>query len=242
MNDYSLILLEIKMFFHEHIVRSIVVLILVLLFPIVIIPQIRFLFEARSNIDKAQDRLVSLEAKRQRLERLDREKLVKDARLTSLALPSDRDNIYLILDTLELLSSQSQVGLGRYSISPGVADKGPNIAGTPYIQIKLNVKTDRDKLRVFLQNLSRALPLTKVDTVSFTARDTGLTLSFFYKPEETELPSLSTNLSSLHPSYDEIIEELSDRSNVALTPQPLEEPIESLPTTPQTTDRSNPFF
>lgn len=240
--DYKFFLLEFKMFFREHVIRAIVIVVLMLLFPVIIIPEIRFLFEVRSNITQVENRLTALKTKRQRLETLDREKLARDVRLTSLALPSDKDNVYLILDALELVSSESDVGLGRYSISPGTGQKGPSVAGIPYIQIKINVKADREQLSLFLQNLSQVLPLTKVDAITSTNKDSALTLSFFYKPETSTLPALSGELPALHAKYDEIIEDLSNRSNVNLAPQPLEEPIESLPTTPQTTDRSNPFF
>lgn len=226
------------------------ILIIVLLIPFVIVPQLQVVLKARDDITQAKVLLKKLQDKKTSLQTMDDAKLRHDLSLATLAIPTSKD-IGAALVTLDILAQKNLVTLGNYSSTVGSIEGGSDLKvnpnapqlSAPSIRITIAVVGEKENIKAFLSAVTTALPLMEVDEISAAKNITTIGISSYYKPILASAPALDSQLPSAD-KFNPVLTLLASRSaqiglSVDTTP-PIDfsQPSQDL----QLFKRANPFF
>lgn len=221
------------------------IVLIALLVPFIIIPQVQAILQVREEIDVGRKRFIRLEEKRTKLQLGDTTKLRHDLSLTTLALPSTKD-IGAALVTLDILAQKNGITVGNFSSSIGAIDEvnetkgsGTVLVGAPSIKLSVAVIGEEAKIKNFLTSLTLALPLMRVEEIVLSKREATITLSVYYKPIIANLPPVDSEL----PSFEKLAPTLSTLASrsaqLGLSIDTTNFDSENIQ---QKFQRSNPFF
>lgn len=167
---------------------AIVVALVILLLMGVVIPNIRKIMGTRKEIKQQSEKLLSLEKKATELQTMNEQDLVEELILLEEALPSGKD-VLALFRSLDGLAADSQVYLGKISLSPGrIASASATPSAVPREGDLVSEQKERrgssslDALNFsfrltgtfagmmkFLENIEKLRPLMKVDTFELTS-------------------------------------------------------------------------
>ncbi len=158
-----------------------IILICIILFIFVIIPQIQNVIELQDEQKDEEKKLEILKNNLNLLYNLDSNTLDKQLKLTSKALPVDKDFIG-ILSGIAVASNKANVTLGDYGFQVGDINKAPtNVKGVPSLELSLTVNGDLNNLISFIKELEKTLPISEIVGINLTSRNATLKTLFYYK-------------------------------------------------------------
>lgn len=192
------------------------VLICIILFVKLIIPQIQNLTDLKKQEEQENQKLQILKNNLSLLYNLNQNTLDSQLKITSKTLPVEKDFIG-ILNGISAAASKAKVGLGDYGFQVGDLTKLPtSVKGYPSIQLVLNISGSLDSSINFLKELEKTVPMSEVTDVSLNNRGSNLNLVFYYKPLapvklRDDIPLVPLSSQNLN-----VIDDLSGWNNVQL--------------------------
>lgn len=155
-------------------------------------PKIREVIAIQQKISQERKTLAQLTQKVALLEGLDQNELSTKTDKVLKILPTEK-NVPFILQTLRLLSSQTNINLSKLTVSPGSlstdsAQLNPP-ADLPVLTLDINLDGDKDKIKSFLSSLEFTSPLMRVKTISFSQKgDSSIALEMVLETYFLPLP------------------------------------------------------
>ncbi len=192
------------------------VLICLILFVKLIIPQIQNLTDLKKQEEKENQKLQILKNNLTLLYNLNQDTLDNQLKITSKTLPVDKDFIG-ILNGISVAASRAKVSLGDYGFQVGDLTKLPtSVKGYPSIQLVLNISGNLDNSINFLKELEKTVPISEVTDVNLNNRGSNLSLVFYYKPLapvklRDDIPLIPLSSQSIN-----IINNISEWNNIQL--------------------------
>lgn len=188
----------------------------VVLFIYVIMPQVQKIQNLQNQEKQEARKLEILRNNLNLLYSLDAATLDNQLKLTSKAVPVNKDFIG-ILNGVAVAASKSNAVLGDYGFQVGDIGKAPTrVKGIPTMQLELNIGGDITVLLNFLKELSKTVPLSEVKLISLTSNKATLTTLFFYEPLPPVKIKDDLPLSALSSSVLETINNISKMNNATL--------------------------
>lgn len=163
-------------------------------------PSIDGIFETRDHIAASQAKLETLSQKEDLLKDLDQQELVSQAKKLDDAVSSSVD-LPLILATLQSKALEAGVEVGEFSMSSSFAAVALlPVAGAEKLsvfQFKTDLIGNFEGLEVFIEKLSNASPLLRIDSVTFSRDKSQMVLKSYFQPK-TIAPAQALPLTALN--------------------------------------------
>ncbi len=168
--------------YKNYIVPIAIIIACIILFFLVIIPQIQNVITLQQEQRREEEKLEILKNNLNLLYNLDSNTLDKQLKLTSKALPVNKDFIG-ILSGIAVASSKASVTLGDYGFQVGDINKTPtNVKGVPSLELSLTVNGDLNNLISFIKELEKTIPISEIIGINLTSRNATIKTLFYYKP------------------------------------------------------------
>jgi hypothetical protein len=188
-----------------------------ILFIYVITPQIQNIQALQNQEKQEANRLEVLKNNLNLLYNLDSKTLDNQLRLTSNAVPVDKDFIG-ILNGVAIAASKSNSTLGDYGFQVGDIGKAPSsVKGIPSMQLQLVINGNIATLLKFIKELKETVPLSEIKAISLTNNAVNLTTLFYYEPLPPVRIKDDAPLSPLSSSVLEVISNLTKMNNANST-------------------------
>lgn len=202
-----------------HIGVFVVIIFLTLKF---LLPQLDSLFVTRDTLAKTSSRRVALQTKLDILEGLNRPETNQKLDTLNKALPNQKD-IGTMVGSLQYTSGKANVNLGSFSIIVGslaTASGAVSKIGIPTIQFNLNIRGDIDDVSPFLRELNNIFPVLQVGTISFSGESAIITLSYFYKPQVSQVGAPDSPLPKTTVAQEDIFQKIKHRITPPVSVEP----------------------
>lgn len=168
--------------YREYLIHSGVILVCIILFIVVIIPQIKNLVQAIQNAEKNQKGIEILKNNVNFFSNLNDEKLDSEVKIVTSSLPAEKDFI-LILRSLSNVSSKARVSLGDFNFKIGeLSTKSAQTTQKPSLSLSIILNGDARDTSRFLNELAKTLPLSEVTDIQVGSNQSTLNVHFYYKP------------------------------------------------------------
>ena len=161
-------------------------IVLLLLIPILIVPQVQLLFQVAREIEDQKFYISKLENKRTQLTTIGDEELRANFLLSSAALPSSKD-VGGSLVALDALAQEHRVTIVNFTTTD-TDEKLTSRVAAPAIAITVTVQGGRQEIQDFVDDLGRSLPLMNVKGIALIKNKAAIALASYYKPIDTKLP------------------------------------------------------
>jgi len=212
-----------------------VIIVCLLLFILVIIPQIQNYFLLSDQTGLENQKLLNIRNNISFLANLDDNKLSGQAQTASSVLPQDKD-FTGILFALSAASAKSSTLLGNYSFTVGTLGEKNIGSGFPFVTLTIQLNSNVLNTIKFIDDLYKTAPIAEVKKISTDNEDSQVTINFFYQPEALGAVDQTVPLLALSPKQVALINTLSTWSNAS--PENTLIPFTSLP---QASPSANPF-
>lgn len=168
-----------------------VILVCIVLFFQLIIPQVQQWFALRDEVIQEQQKVALLNQNLSIITKINNDSLDKDIQVVTAALPADKD-FAAILNAVSNAATTSNVSLGDYSFQVG--NLSAVVSGSQTnLQLTLNIKGGIADAERLIQSLKTQLPLSEVTNVQInSANSSTITTVFYFKP----FPQLAFNSST----------------------------------------------
>lgn len=168
--------------YKQYIVPLVTIFGCLLLFFVVIIPQIQVLFDMRDQENAYREKIKAMQQNVNFISNLDDTTLDTQFTAVASALPVEKDYAGVIT-AISRAAGSSGVAVGDFSFSVGdLSTPSAKTSQQPSIQIKLTVSGDTNKIRTFITTLSQRLPLSEEVSVKINGTTADIATSFYYKP------------------------------------------------------------
>lgn len=159
----------------------IIIIVCVILFFIVIFPQVTAVLDAKETERIERQKLEVLKNNYNLLQNIDLDKLNTDFELLSKTLPPNKD-FAGIINSISDKSVKTGVRIGDFEFTIGniSKDTGSTLA-SPSILISLVVTGDPEAVLSFLKQLYKSMPLCEITTVEQGDNSARINVQFFYK-------------------------------------------------------------
>ncbi|MCL5439264.1 MAG: hypothetical protein M1268_04770 [Patescibacteria group bacterium] len=175
--------------YRPYLIYSGVIIICLIIFLKVVIPQIYDFFTVRDEVNQIRERINVLTQNLNLLSNLNNSDLDSDLNITALALPPEKD-FAGILNAIKQASAKSGAVVGDYSFMVGeISGKTKEIKKYPSIEVDLSLKNDIKTTQNFLNEIYKTLPLSEVSAIDVSGNSANITISFYYK----QLPKMQYN-------------------------------------------------
>ena len=190
--------------YKELIIPCVVIVVSIIIFLEVILPQVKELVSIREEEKNAKARVESLKKNLLFLSNIDNSNLDIQLKLTTSALPGEKD-FAGIINAISNTAVNTGVALDDFGFQVGeLSTKSAKMTVKPSIEVGLSVKTDIEGLKRFLDRLYEEFPIAQVTGVNIEKKAYGVGTAFFYKPlaqikfdESKELKSFSKDEQNL---------------------------------------------
>lgn len=175
--------------YREFLLPILVIVVCVIVFFLVIIPQIQAYFTLQSQFADDQARLQVLQQNFQKVTGLNDQQLNANFTLTTTALPEEK-NAIVILNAISKSASLSNVSLKDYNFE--VVAPLNKTDGKVVLPVTLSVTGDKTSIQKFIHQLAVSLPLSEVRSIDIQNNTTALIAVVFSMQTFTQ-SSISTN-------------------------------------------------
>lgn len=159
-----------------------VILACIILFIIVIIPQIKNLVITIQKASKNQKELEVLKNNVNFFSGLNDSEQDLEVKIVTSSLPSEKDFVS-VLRSLSDVSSKSRVSLGDFNFKIGeLSTKSAQTTAKPSIALSVIINGDALDASRFLNELAKSLPISEVTDVQTGITQSTLNVRFYYKP------------------------------------------------------------
>lgn len=166
-----------------------IILVSFILFFQVILPQVQEYFSLQSEIKITRGRIAIIQSNIRMLASLDDQG--RNVEFVAKVLPWEKDYVGIIT-SVSMAAIKAGVFVDDFSFSVGDITTLP--AGTSQntsIQLTLRVSGNTQKIKQFISELSKSMPLSEVGNLNLSKDSASLNVSFFYKA----LPQLQIDYS-----------------------------------------------
>ena len=185
--------------YREFILHLFIIFASLILFLIVILPQIRSVLDQRELQRIEQIKLDKLRNNYNLLSSMDKATLDNNLSSLSKALPSNKD-FAGIISSISDNSLRAGVSVGDFSFVVGdISGNTGGVTSFPSLQIILSVSGDPASTLNFVNLLYESVPLAEITTLSGSTNASSITVQFYYKSfpqeavsDETQITPLST--------------------------------------------------
>jgi hypothetical protein len=202
-----------------------VVLAAILLFIIVVLPQIMNFPAKKSERDVEVARLTEIKQAKEILQSLDRIKLDSDLKIADSALPSDK-NFEIILNAISAAASlsNSQITDYKYSQSGPVAPASAQALSG--LNFEIEIEGEIDQAVKFIDELYKTYPISEAKKIDYDGGISKVSLVFYYNPFTTGVAKEAALARDSSPAEKKALAELS-KWNINTIEQDLAFPIYS---------------
>lgn len=206
----------------HYIIPVVVIFVSIVLIIQVVIPQFKTLLKVREEAKKASIVLDELKKDLSVLESQDEEILKSQLKVSSLALPINKD-FGGILNALYSAAQSSGVSMGKFLFQVGDLGSGDE-KNTKFSTINLSLALNNDILAVnsFIDTIEKTLPISDISVIKTDNKTSNINLLFYYrilpstslKKGERIIPISQKNL--------ELLSKIDDFNNAIPTNLPAE--------------------
>lgn len=158
-----------------------IILACIILFFLVISPQIQNVLAQREQQQIEQAKLAALKNNYSLLSSMDQTELDSDFNLSTGVLPSVKD-FAGIINSISTNSQAAGVSIGDFQFSVGNITKSSEGAlSFPSIQINLNINGDISSIINFIERLHKSAPMSEVTSIQASNTSAVLAVRFYYK-------------------------------------------------------------
>ena len=196
----------------------VVILVSFILVAGLLIPQIQAFFSAKEEAKKVSENLEILKNNLTVLEKADKNSLDSKLSTVNQILPVSKD-VVGILSALDTASRQSGVSLEEFSFQVGDLNGSPKEKGQdiPIINLSISVVGDTYSINNFMETMKKTAPLSEILLLKTGERISNISLSFFYKPLDSSLNKLNSQINSLSSEDLSLIRKLENFNNISLS-------------------------
>lgn len=178
LNSATLRLLHVK--YKEFIIPSITIIVSIILFFVIILPQINSFFGVKEKAKADLEKLNTVRSNLNLLSGINQASLDSYFKVVTTALPLHKE-FEGVLNALSIASQKSGVSLGNFEFKVGDLSKVENAARFPDLKLNISVNGSLKGVANFIEELSRTLPLSEVTDISISNTLSNITISFYYK-------------------------------------------------------------
>lgn len=207
--------------YREYLLPCAVILICIVLFIQVIIPQAQDFISMREEENVVRERINILRSNLNFLSNLDEQNLDSDFQLASSTLPSEKDFVG-VLNAIVVASSNSGVKVGDFTFQVGDLFIKPTQAMLyPSLNLSLTIGGGAQGAKLFLSELSKTIPLSDISDVQITGGSSNLMIVFYYKPIMPVAFNYGVPVKPLSSQERLILERISSFVSISSKPTPL---------------------
>lgn len=159
------------------------VVVSLILFFYLIIPQIANFTNLQKQMKKENEKLLILKNNLNYLSNLDSVSLDSDFKIASTVLPKEKDFVG-VLSAVTEAAGKASVSLGDYEFKVGdlSSDTKTSVKGLPFFEIDLNIVGNSSDLINFMKELQKTSPISEVIGGGTSGVNSFLTVRFYYAP------------------------------------------------------------
>jgi Tfp pilus assembly protein PilO len=180
----NLDLISLKFIFNKnksYIFPIITILVCIIVFFQFVIPQFNALLAVREEVKELSSKLKISKENLNLLINIDESTLDSQLETLSQALPLSKD-VVQILNSVYSSAQKTGVNLGSFSFSMGDLSKSENSDNFPVVRLSVPINAGVAAVSNFIEVMSRAVPLSDVDSVKINNMSASVSLAFYYKP------------------------------------------------------------
>lgn len=178
-----------------------------ILFWKVVVPQISNWISINAEIEATKKRIAAIDNNISYLSTLSNTTLADDFKITSTALPTEKDFMGM-LTSVSLSANNASVILDDYTVTIGpITGEKSEISGMGILKLKLSVSGGVDGVQLFLKELHTKLPLSEVTSLQASKKSSVL-IDFYYKPLSTAKIDNTTPLPKITGEQQQLIDNL----------------------------------
>lgn len=192
------------------IVPFVIVFVSILIIINMIVPQFQALQEALRVKEEASRKLVILQQELELVKSLDETELESQFKTLTNALPADKD-FSGILNAIFYSVQKTGVNLGAFAFQVGgLDDLNDNEDKYPSIKLTVILSNDIKEANVFVDALSKTLPLSDISVVRAGSTTSSVDIMFYYKSVVGAIPKEGLSISPLSPEKVALINKVSE--------------------------------
>lgn len=159
----------------------VIIFVSILLFFQFLIPQFNSLLEVQKEAKDLALKLDSLKSNLNILTNINEDALDSQLKTLNQALPLGKDFVG-ILNSIYSAAQKTGVSLGNFSLKIGDITQAESGGSFSTISLSLPINSSVAAVNSFIETISRALPLVRIDSVKVGGGASTVNLSFYYKP------------------------------------------------------------
>lgn len=200
--------------YKDYIIPVAVIIVCVLLFFMVIVPQINGLLELQKQLKSEQVKLATLQKNLTALTNLDASILNSQYEISSSTLPVGKD-FAGVINAVSIAAGKTGLAVGDYGFKVGEITKlQTDVTKFPFLQLSVNLLGDITGGSKFIAELQKIAPISEVISLSSSFNSISVTINFYYKT----IPPINFNeeipLQTLSAKNQAVLDKISSWSNV----------------------------
>ncbi len=198
--------------YKSYFVPVVIILVSILLFFVILIPQVQAVLNAREQEAAEMQKLNILKQSYNNISTMNEATLAQNADSLTRALPSSKD-FAGIINSISSNSVKSGVAVGNFEFSVGDLSTSQEGVVYPSIQISLNVNGSPKATLDFIKNLYNSVPVTEVTSVKLSGETTSLKAVFYYKAYPPVSLDSNNPIAPFNSEENTLIEKITDWSD-----------------------------
>lgn len=192
----------------KFILPALVIIICVILFFKLIIPQIREVSLIKEQEKETKEKISVLKNNLTLILNLDNSSLDSQLQLTSSALPAEKDYAGII-NAVSGTAVDSNVLLDDFSFEVGdLSTKSASLDIRPSIRINISIKGSLDNMKHFLSRLNEQFPLSEVGSVKIANNSANYATAFYFKSYLPVLQDVSRPINKMSEKEKQLLDKL----------------------------------
>jgi hypothetical protein len=189
-----------------------------LLFFNIIIPQISSFSKLQREMKKETDKLAILNNNITYLNSVNDTELQKDFNSSAAVLPLRKDFVG-ILSGVSDAAGKASVSIGDYQFKVGDLEESAKgrIKSTPFLEIDLNISGNAPDLLRFMKELEKTAPISDIQSGGSTSRNAFLTVRFYYSSIVPPANIGATAIKAIGTAEQSALRQIADWNNLERT-------------------------
>lgn len=189
-----------------------IIIVALVLFISITIPQINSLLTAGERNKSDLDRLTILKNNLNLLSATEDKTLDSYSQLINTALPNHKD-FEGVLNAVSVASKKAGVTLGNYEFKVGDLSKIDEEGGFPNLKLNLTVSGSIINVNSFMKELEKTLPISEITEINISNNFSNITAVFYYKASQLFTYNDNSPIPPISNQDSTIINKLSSFSN-----------------------------
>ena len=165
----------------DYLVPLFVTLCAVVLFIVIVFPQLLDFPSKKSQRDIEITRLNEIKLAKETIQKINTQKLDSDLKIAQSALPSEK-NFEIILNAISSAASLSNSQISDYQYSDGMVNLPDNGQESKRLDFELIIEGGVDQAVKFLDELNKTFPISEATKIDYSGGFSEISLVFYYNP------------------------------------------------------------